>query len=245
MQVLQQLKRYLDFLTTPFGIEIIRHFGDNLEMRQIVKLIETNNISLVLDIGANMGHYAQSLIDLGYNKRIISFEPLSDAYKILLKNSHDTKNWQAFERCAIGNEIGKASINIAQNSYSSSLLDVLNTHTTAAPQAEFISNETTPVLTLDSIAKQLKLSDEKIFMKIDTQGFEDRVIEGAKDSLKYIDLIQLELSLIPLYEGGKTIDWMIPFLNGLGYEPLFFLPGFTDRRTYQIQQVDGVFARRK
>ena len=245
MQVLQHLKRYLDFLTTPFGIEVIRHFGDNLEMRQIVKLIETNNISLVLDIGANMGHYAHNLITLGYNKRMVSFEPLSEAYETLLKNSKDYKNWQVFERCALGNEIGEASINISKNSYSSSLLDVLNSHTTAAPQAEFISNETTPVLTLDSIAKQLKLSDERIFMKIDTQGFEDRVIEGAQDSLKYIDLIQLELSLIPLYEGGKTIDWMIPFLNGFGYEPLFFLPGFTDRKTYQIQQVDGIFARRK
>ena len=46
-----------------------------------------NNISIVLDVGANTGQYALSLRRFGYNKKIISFEPQLKEYKKILKNS--------------------------------------------------------------------------------------------------------------------------------------------------------------
>ena len=82
---------------------------------------------------------------------------------------------------------------------------------------------------------------DNVCLKIDTQGFEDKVLNGATEVLKDIKLIQLELSLIPLYEGSKTIEWMMPFLESKNFQPLFFLPGYIDRNTGEIQQLEALF----
>jgi len=238
------IKNILDGLTHSFGIKIERHFGNELGLKQIDKVFKEQGINLLLDVGANTGQYAMSMFKLGYKGKIISFEPLNDAYNILKNNQSKYGNWQVYERAAIGDYCGKTLINISANSHSSSILPISDAHTKAAPSAKYIGQLETPIYTLDSVFSNIANTADKVCLKIDTQGFEDKVLAGAAESLKKITLLQLELSLIPLYEGGKTIEWMMPYLKNLGFEPILFLPGFIDRTTEQIQQLEALFIKK-
>ena len=82
-----------------------------------------------------------------------------------------------------------------------------------------------------------------MYLKIDTQGFEGRVLQGADRSLAEIDTIQIEMALTPLYEGEMTFIDLCQLLLGKGYVIVGLEPGFADPRTGQLLQADGIFHR--
>lgn len=93
-----------------------------------MKLISENGIEFVIDIGANVGQFALDLRRAGYLGEILSFEPVSNTFVILRRNSMCEKRWQVFD-LAIGSRIGKESIKISNNdSLSSSFRDMNNLH---------------------------------------------------------------------------------------------------------------------
>jgi len=236
------IKKNIDYILHPIGLTIERYFGDNLDLKKIIKIANSLEIDLLLDIGANRGQYAERMIKSGFNKKILSFEPLNDAHKELSILAGFYTNWDVYQKCAVGDIDGIAQIQISENEYSSSILKVNPNHLSIAPQAKTIKSETVNLIRLDSISD--KLDARNLFIKIDTQGFEDRVLHGCSEKiLKRTEVIQIELSLLELYSGSLRFDQMISFLKNLGFEPLFFSPGFTDRSTNEIQQLDGFFIR--
>ena len=134
-------------------------------------------------------------------------------------------------------------INIAGNSYSSSFLNMLPRHVEAAPDSAYIGQQEISVTTLDSIFPEVASTARNIFMKIDTQGFERRVMQGALTSLPRIAMIQLEMSLVPLYEEELGLVDMLTYMSNLGYRLIALEPGFTDPRTAHLLQADGIFLR--
>jgi len=80
-------------------------------------------------------------------------------------------------------------------------------------------------------------------MKIDAQGYEGRIIKGAEKSLKWIDTIQMEMSLVPLYEGELLFYEMCRLMNEKEYDLIAIEAGSSDPGTSQILQVDGIFHR--
>ena len=238
------VKEVTDIIFHPIGLNIERYFGSDLALKQLLQCSRENNIDLLLDIGANTGQFAQAMIRLGFNKPVLSFEPLSSAYVELKRNADKFSTWEVFERCAIGDFDGEIEINISKNSHSSSILPISKTHLDAAASAVFIDKEKVPVKKLDSIAEKLK--GENILLKIDTQGYEDRVISGAMDTvLDKVKLIQLEMSLLPLYEGSMTFTALHQLMEKIGFKPLFYTPGYSDRTNENIQQIEGYFIKDK
>jgi len=75
------------------------------------------------------------------------------------------------------------------------------------------------------------LPEEKVLLKIDAQGYEHTVLKGASDRFWQVDLIECELSFVPLYDGQLLFPQMIVLLKGLGFEPVQFVPGFVDSYT--------------
>jgi FkbM family methyltransferase len=239
-----QVKKILDGLLHPLGINVERHFGSELALKQLVKMAHHCNADLLLDIGANTGQFAKKVIDAGFTKKLISFEPLSSAYPLLQNHAKHYANWEVFDRCAIGDTDGDIEINISHNSHSSSILEVSKAHIDAAPSAAFYGKEHVPIRKLDSIAERFE-GFKNIVLKIDTQGFESHVIRGAEKLVnEKVCLIQLELSLLPLYEGVMPFEQMITFLNNLNFVPVFYSPGYIDRTTDQIQQLEGFFVKK-
>jgi len=83
-----------------------------------------------------------------------------------------------------------------------------------------------------------------VFLKIDVQGFEIEVLQGATTLLPRLCAIQLELSLVPLYQGAPVMTEVIRYLDERGFELFQLQPGFRDERDGRLLQADGYFVRR-
>jgi len=205
-------------------------------------MIEHLGVEVVLDVCANVGQYALDLRDTGYKQLIVSFEPLTGAFAVLQARAHSDPHWSVFNM-ALGAADGEADINISENSASSSLLRMLETHVHYAPASRYVSREHVRVKTLDTAASEVVSSEKRVLLKLDTQGYEHRVLEGATSFLQQVHLIECELSLVPLYEGQYLFLDMISLLDRYGFKPVHFDAGFGDPTTGYCLQVDGIFAR--
>jgi FkbM family methyltransferase len=206
-------------------------------------LLESYKIDTVLDIGANAGQYALELRrDIRFTHRILSFEPLSTAFQLLRAQAEHDPAWEVFNY-ALGATEEKREIHVAANSFSSSLLHMLPAHMKSAPRSKYIGKEVIEVKTLDSLFPDLCKGAKRIYMKIDTQGFERKVLEGAEQALPYIDTVQMEMSLIPLYAGELLFNEMCLLMGTKGYTLIALESAFSDPDSGQLLQVDGVFHR--
>ena len=228
----------LNKILTNCGAELVR-FPNN-ELKRRLAFINHYQINKVLDVGANVGKYATTLRKIGFNGDIISFEPLSKTFIELNGHSKTDSKWQALN-IALGDYDGEAEINIAGNVDSSSILDMLPAHLNSAPESQYIGKEKITVKTLDSIYKGICNEDDQVYMKIDTQGFEKQVLDGASSSLNKIKGLQIEMSIVPLYKGSLTYLEMIAYLKQKGFEIHSIEPGFTDALSGKLLQFDGVF----
>jgi FkbM family methyltransferase len=236
------IKKTIKKLSRSLGIDLKRYNIQTSEAAKMQRLLAYHNIDLVFDVGANIGQYAKLLRELGYSGRIVSFEPLSSAYSQLKAVSKKDPLWEIAPQAAIGNQEGEITINIAGNSQSSSALPMLDAHLESAPESAYSGSETVKLSRLDTIAKDyIKSETKSIFLKIDVQGLEKQVIEGATAILPLVKGIKLELSLVPLYEGQVLFKEMIDIVEKLGYELYGIEPGFTAEKTGRMLQMDGIF----
>ena len=106
-----------------------------------------------------------------------------------------------------------------------------------------MGRELTEIRTLDSMIGEICSIEDNIYLKIDTQGFESKVLKGAEHSLAQIGTIQLEMSLVPLYQDELLFGDLNSLLNGKGYALVSIEPGFCDKNTGQLFQVDGIYHR--
>ena len=206
------------------------------------KIINHFNIDHIIDVGANEGQFATSMRKLGFGGVIHSFEPLSEAFNKLKKNSAGDSNWH-ISNLALGSRDEDAEINVSKNTVSSSLLEMLPDHLNKEPDSRFISKEKIRVRKLDTIWNEYSFGSSNVFLKLDVQGYEKFVLEGASESLKNINLIQLEMALIPLYSGELLLVDMIQLMDSLGYKLYNLINGFNNFESGQLFQVDGIFAR--
>jgi FkbM family methyltransferase len=207
-----------------------------------VALLSSLRIDLLIDIGANKGQYALSRRRSGYRGEILSFEPLHAAHAKLLALAQEDKNWTVADRMALGDRSGEVEINVAQNSASSSLLPMLDAHLAAAPHSRYIAREIVPLCRLDDVLGST-VDGRKIFLKLDVQGFERSVLNGAERTLGASSALQLEMSLLPLYQGETLMPEMQQLLRSKGFVLWDLQPGFRDPVTGRLLQVDAVFAK--
>ena len=225
------------------GFELRRFSVEQSENARFISMLRTHNVNLIFDVGANAGQFGVLLREIGFDGKIVSFEPLSDARENLLNISKNDPLWQIALQTAIGEENGEIEIQIAGNSQSSSVLDMLDTHVRAAPDSKYIGKEKVALRTLDSIAPDYMDSNSIAFIKIDTQGYETQVMNGAKKLMSQIVGLQVEISLVPLYKGQCLFDEMLKKLKNDGFELWSISTVFSDPNTGQLLQVDATFFR--
>jgi len=218
------------------GLAVQRHPGWRRQ-----RLLAEHRVDVVLDVGAARGGYARELRGFGYGGRIVSFEPIAAAYADLTAAAAGDPAWTAVHT-ALGSTPGTQTINIASNSDSSSLLPMAEAHRQAAPHVDYVGQEEITVARLDDVAPEHLEAGSRPFLKIDTQGFERQVLEGAPETLERCVGLQLELSFVPLYDGGMLVDEAIGFAYDHGFRMAAFAQGFTDPRGAMLQ-ADGVFFR--
>ena len=224
------------------GLEVRRFQPSSSAAAQIRTMLAAHKINLIFDVGANVGQYVSELRShVGYKGRIVSFEPMSSAHAKLSKAAVRDELWEVNERVAIGATTGSVNINISSNSVSSSVLSMLDAHANAAPQSRYTSAESVPLAPLDSVALGYFKDDSIAFLKIDTQGYEGEVLRGAAETLQRVAGVQLELSLIPLYEGQMLMPELIKWMTELGFDLWGISPTFADSKSGRMLQVDATF----
>jgi FkbM family methyltransferase len=207
------------------------------------KILRSLEIDCVLDVGANFGQYSEALRKKGYAGTIISFEPLTVAHEILLQRAEYDKNWIVNERVAIGSYNGKTEINISNNFQSSSLLPMLALHLDSANDSKYVSKESVDVRRLDSYFDTYNLSHKRLYIKIDTQGFEREVLFGLGEYLSKVHAVELEMSTALLYEGAPDCFELFDLMQVHGFKVWDLKPAFRSPVEGRLLQFDCLFVR--
>ena len=236
---MEKVDRIVNGILNGIGLSLKRY--PNREQRRLLQYLAEHSIHYLIDVGANEGQFGSSMLQAGFKGEILSFEPQAEAFTKLRKRAESTKNWKTFH-FAMGDFDGQSELNIAGNSVSSSLLSMLPAHLNAAPKSVYVSRESIEVKKLETIYEGL-MKEEYAFLKMDTQGFEMKVLKGAERILDKIVGIQLEMACHPLYDGEVLFDEMKAYLEGKDYFLSSLENGFYDKETGRLLQVDAVFLR--
>jgi FkbM family methyltransferase len=237
------LRNNLNLLLRKFGWNISRFTPASHPLAKRKWLMQRYEIDTILDVGANTGQYARQVRnELGYKNHIISFEPLKDAFSKLKYSAAADPLWEC-HNFALGDKNETTTINVSANSYSSSILAMLPKHLKSAPDSRYVTQEEITAKTIDSIFDNLCSRSHHVWLKIDTQGFEERVLAGADRSLAKIDTVQIEMSLVPLYSGEFLFIDLFSLMSQRGYTLIALENGIHDKNTGQILQVDGIYHR--
>ncbi len=225
------------------GIDLARYPASD-PMLSVVRLLDHFAIDCVIDVGANDGGYASTIRRLGYSGRIVSFEPLRAPFEKLAARASVDSAWDVVH-AAVGDEDRDVVINVAGNGgASSSVLPMLDAHANAAPESRYVGTEVVPQRRLDGILPEFGVGKQcPSFLKLDVQGYEAAVLDGAQELLgaRAIVGLQLELSLVPLYAGAITYREGLERAEHLGMALMGLVPGFSDPRSGRLLQTDAVF----
>jgi FkbM family methyltransferase len=196
-------------------------------------------VPVVIDVGANRGQYATELRAHGYHGEIVSFEPVEEAFEQLAAEAAGDAGWTC-HRLALGAAAGELPINVASNLASSSLLEMAGGHRSGAPSISVVGLETVRVARLDDV-----LDDERpCLLKLDVQGYEDKVLDGAPRTLGRAVLLQCELCTGDLYFGQASVRVVMDRLDDRGFELVDLEPVFRSGADGRVLAVDALFARR-
>ena len=211
---------------------------------QLVDTLLQFQVDLVIDVGANRGQYGQRLRRNGYAGQIVSFEPQPDIQALLIETARADQNWIVAPPMALGAQDGTATLQRSAESDMSSLLPQNETLKSISPSSAVGEAIEVPLHRLDGLARIKDGPFQRMFLKVDVQGTEPEVLEGALGILDRVVGIQVECAMVPLYEGEQDFRVMLDLLPRQGYDLHLVLPGYYERKLARQLQVDLVFFRR-
>lgn len=207
------------------------------------RVLERLDVDLVLDVGANQGQYATDLRAAQYAGRIASLEPSSQQFARLAARTAADPAWES-HRLALGAQPGQATLNIAANEgKSSSLLAARGLTFGTTAQMRYVGSEVVQVQTLADAGPRIAGDAQRILLKADVQGLELDVIRGAGGFLSRVVAVELELSLLPLYEGQPDWRAVVDELQELGFTLFALDPGYSDFDSGRLVEMDALFVR--
>ena len=237
------LKKAINRTLNRWGWAVHRYQPSTDPNAMMAHLLQYLSVDLVLDVGANQGQFASGLRRVGYQGRMLSFEPLRKAHELLEHAAREDSLWTPMPRCAIGAEAGTINMNVSQNSYSSSILPMHDNLMVSAPEARFVAQETAPMLTLDELVALHVKNGERCLLKIDTQGYEWEVLNGASATMANVVAICIETSLVPLYKGQRLWLDYIERLIAEGFVVWDIHSAFAAPKNGRLLQADLIFVK--
>ena len=197
-------------------------FTDRMLVRELVSMSDhldwyrSNNFKTVIDVGAFIGAFAYGIHTILPEARIYSFEPLPENYQKLVNNLEPAAHFRAFHT-ALGDQQGEMNFWKSDFMASSSALPMAELHKDTFPHTSHATEMKVPVARLDDYLPSMEL-EPPVLLKIDVQGFEDKVLLGASETLRKVNFILSEVSYKPLYEGQVLFDQIYTRLNEQGFE---------------------------
>lgn len=204
------------------------------------RLFASLGIDVVVDVGANAGQYGELLRSLGFRGRLISLEPVPEAFAALERAAAADGRWSALQLAAADID-GEIELGVTVDSRSSS---VLTRNDRFADRPGWASRDVVRVQarTLATLVPELLRPGERAHLKLDVQGYERHVLDGAGDALAGFSSLELELNVAPLYDGQAQLVDLLPLLAERGFDLVSLEPILLDDRGRLIE-LDGLFAR--
>jgi FkbM family methyltransferase len=165
----------LDYVLRVRGYRNSKNFNESGEIFFIKNILAPSQPKLCIDIGANIGNYTLELLKLT-NAKVISFEPLPTTFGKL------KEKMKLFSDRVIIENIGVGSVNSELIFHYNPKVSEHASFSEEIKKISFISNDqkiVVPVISLDSYCSRHNIT-EIDFIKIDTEGYEKEVFEGAK-----------------------------------------------------------------
>jgi FkbM family methyltransferase len=240
------IKRRIRNCIHSLGYDIInREFSASVLLPEhLGRLLKRLRIDCVLDVGAHLGEYHNLLRRIGYRGRVISFEPNPDALAILTAASASDPQWTV-HGCALGDLDGQIPFHITR---SSSLISFLTPDGPAAREfgddSKVARTELVPIRRLDTFFADhaQELPEARLYLKMDTQGYDLNVLRGVASNIHRVAGLQSELSLKPIYSEMPDYLQVLFETARLGFEVTGVFPVTRDRAGSLIE-VDCVMQR--
>ncbi len=192
----------------------LRRFAEQAYLRDLLLRLRVN---CVVDVGANRGWFARHLRMLGFEGTILSIEPIPEDFQVIVEASAGDPRWQA-RNLALGATEGQRDFTVLRTAEGETVLSSFLAPTAlAAAEDRRIQVD---VRRLDSLLDELSDSlppDPRVFLKVDTQGFDVEVVRGAEGWLDRIAGLQSEISVTPLYAGMPHYTDALAYYESLGF----------------------------
>ena len=234
------------WLAHKIGYDIEKFNKQVLVESHLRALLPRLNTDLVLDVGANEGQFVEQLRHIGYTGQIISFEPALSTYNKLNQAAAQDPNWTAFNT-ALGSTSGNAVLNTSGASVFSSLHKPNEFgkekfgNAIAAPTSEDVVVERLDNFLSEHVAD---FDQRNVFLKMDTQGHDREVFEGAGEYASKFSGIQSEIAVTPIYEGIPDYMESLALYRSFGYEVTGIFTVNRHRQTGHVIEFDCVMAPR-
>jgi FkbM family methyltransferase len=219
------------------GFEVVRRGSGTLLGLHLWTLFARYEINAVIDVGACSGEYGTWLRRNGYKGLIVSFEPVPESFSVLAKKAARDPLWLAYN-LALGREPGEAEINVTENTMFSSFRRPSPYAFEAfgsMPKIKF--TETVTLATLDEMFDQVTvgISRQHVYLKMDTQGWDLDVLEGAKESLGRIVAFQSEVAVQAVYEDVPSMRESLDYFERCGYSVSGLFPVNLDEKMRAVE----------
>jgi FkbM family methyltransferase len=178
------------------------------------------NFRSVIDVGANRGQFAREISVFFPQANIYCFEPLDGPYTELTEWAAQQGGRVHCFKTALGESRGEIAMHQHDDhSPSSSLLAATDTCHTLYPQTSAEHLTTVQITSMDDALGEIwPHMPRDILLKLDVQGFEDRVLRGGPQVLSQCKVVVLEVSVQPLYLAQANFQVITNLLYDAGFE---------------------------
>jgi FkbM family methyltransferase len=222
------------------GYDVIRYPAGTTLGSHLEDLFRLLAIDCVIDVGANRGQYGTFLRSLGYAGRIVSVEPVAEVTRDF-PNAGDPA-WTV-ENVALGAQRDRRTIDVARDPLMTSLLPPSAFTLERQPgRVEPVATAEVDVLTLADFCDAHVRPGERVFVKLDTQGYEGEILRGGGHALGSIAGFHVELAVQRLYDGQPDYLTLLAAFRDHGFCPTMIIP-YTAEADLKLIELDCVLRR--
>jgi FkbM family methyltransferase len=216
-------------------------------LQEVLHVLRLHRVSCVVDVGANRGQFARRLRTAGYAGRIASFEPVPRVFAELAAAAAADPDWQV-HNLALGSADGELTMHVDPGTGTlSSLLPTTDyARRRWARRMPTTDEATVPVRRLAELMPTLVagLDHPRVYLKLDTQGFDVEAFLGTGDALDLVVAMQSEVSSVALYEGMPDLAEALAVYRSHGFDLSGCWPVTMERATHRALEFDAVLVRR-
>lgn len=229
-----------------FGLDVIQWPVRDSFQWKLLQLFHRLEINCVLDVGANHGQYAQSLRAYGYRGDIISFEPVPEVFEALQRTMAGDARWRGHP-WALGEAEAELEIHVANGDAQASSFLTFNDEGPVrwGDDHRVARSVRVPVRRLDAVLDEVTahVTSRRMYLKLDTQGFDLRVVAGAGARIGEILALQTEIAAFHFYDGMTSIGDALNRYRDLGFAITGMYPVARKLDGLQVIEFDCVMMR--